>query len=173
MHNGQLADPLNTFAKELKKLTDKKDKTDADIEEIARVEWFGGLYLHDSVPCLPGDMVLAVLVQGARKKRQGKKAESGIYCVGNFPLEHEGPSDLESLWEDGRFRLRTWVRVMRNRVMRTRPKFDIWSATVTVTYNDAEFNAADIDGLFNVAGEQVGLGDWRPRYGRFQAVQVA
>jgi hypothetical protein len=48
--------------------------------------------------------------------------------------------------------------MVRTRVMRTRPKFDAWSDTVTVTYNDTEFNASDIGELFILAGEQVGVG---------------
>ena len=42
MHNGQLADPFNHFSKAKKEITGKRAKTDADMMEIARLDWFGG-----------------------------------------------------------------------------------------------------------------------------------
>ena len=37
-HNGQLADPLNYFTKQLKAVTSKRPKTDADLEKMAEIE---------------------------------------------------------------------------------------------------------------------------------------
>ena len=42
MHNGALADPLNFWAKKMKEITAKQKKTDADHEEIGRLEWRAG-----------------------------------------------------------------------------------------------------------------------------------
>ena len=44
MHNGQLSDPLNPWAQAIKRITDKRKKTLADLEEVGRLEWYGGLY---------------------------------------------------------------------------------------------------------------------------------
>jgi hypothetical protein len=155
------------FARELKKLTSKRDKTDADLAELAHVEWLGSLYLHEGAPCLPGELLEAVLLEAARKRRKGKQVAAGVYCDGNFPLQYDGPQSLEALWEDERFRFTTGVRVKQNRTMRTRPRFDGWAAAVGVTYNDELVNPADMTDLFTLAGEQIGLGDWRPKFGRF------
>ena len=35
IHNNRLANPLNEYSRELKKLTKKRDKTDADVMEIS------------------------------------------------------------------------------------------------------------------------------------------
>jgi hypothetical protein len=37
-HNGQLADPLNDIARQMKKISSKREKTDTDLEELARLE---------------------------------------------------------------------------------------------------------------------------------------
>ena len=34
-HNGQLADPLNDLVRQMKKISGKREKTDADLEELA------------------------------------------------------------------------------------------------------------------------------------------
>ena len=63
MHNGQLSDPLNEWTKAKKKITDKKKKTDADHEEVSRLEWMGGLYLFNGAPCIPREAIKATLLR--------------------------------------------------------------------------------------------------------------
>ena len=46
MHNGQLADPLNDYAKELSRLAHKKQKSDEDHVAVGQAEFQGSLY-HD------------------------------------------------------------------------------------------------------------------------------
>ena len=167
MHNGQLANPTNFFAKELKKLSGKRNKTDADLEELAHVEWLGSLYLDQGEPCIPGELVEGTLVEAAKQQRRSKQVNAGVYCEGNFPLRYEGPRTPEALWQAEQFRFTTPARVRQNRVPRTRPRFDAWEAEVKVTYNDELLNPEEIFELLKIAGEQVGIGDWRPKFGRF------
>jgi hypothetical protein len=167
MHNGQLADPLNPLVKALKKLSSKRDKTEADLEELARLEWYGSLYLQDGAPCMPGELLEAHLVESAKKRKKGPQTKAGLYCNGNFPLRYDGPRDPDVLWADPAYRLTVGARVQRNRVMRTRPIFREWAVTFEVTYNDSLLNAADILDLLRLGGESIGLGDWRPKFGRF------
>ena len=58
MHSGRLADPLDDIVGDLAKITGKRVKTSADHEEIARVEWHGGLWLSGSRPCIPAEAVI-------------------------------------------------------------------------------------------------------------------
>src|SRR5882757_911382 len=53
MHSGRLADPLDPAALDLAHITAKRPKTRADLEEISRREWYGGLWLHGGRPCIP------------------------------------------------------------------------------------------------------------------------
>lgn len=167
MHNGQLADPLSPFARAIKSVSARRTKTDSDHLELARLEFMGSLYLQDGEPCLPGEMIEAVLLQGARRSKQGKQAAAAIVCEGNHKLDYPGPRSPDGLWEDESFRLRAGVRVGTARVMRTRPVFRQWSSVVLIEFNDAIVNATDVVKWATVAGAEIGLGDWRPRFGRF------
>lgn len=167
LHNGQLADPLNYYAKEMKKVSSKRNKTDADLEELAHLEWLGALYLSDGKVCLPGEVIEAHLVDAAKKSRKGPQAKSALFCDGMFPLQYDGPESPQELWEEPEFRLTTGVRIQRSRIMRTRPIFREWALNLTIDYNPSQLNAADIQGFLTVGGEQIGMCDWRPRFGRY------
>lgn len=170
MHNGQLADPLNHWAKAMKKVSGKRAKTDADHEELGRLEWFGSLYYRQDVGVgLPGDMIEAAFIKAAAKIKKGQQAKAGFLCDGFLPLEYDGPREPEALWANERFRLRAGVRNPGNnaRVVRTRPRFDGWSCNMTVEYLPDLLNRADVLSIFDILGSQIGLGDWRPRFGRF------
>jgi hypothetical protein len=168
MHSGALADPLSVQAKELRRIAKKRAKTDADLEYMARVEWTGGLWLSDGVPCIPGEAIEAAFVNAAKKSKRGQVARAGMLSPGNWSLEYDGPRNLAALWEDERFRLVAGVRVGQSRVMRTRPLFPKWAAEVTFEYLDDQLDERDVVEIMTVAGRVVGVGDWRPRFGRFE-----
>ena len=81
-------------------------------------------------------------------------------------MVYDGPSNVEKLWEDEKFRLTCLVRVQKNRVVRTRAMFPAWSATIVVNYDPKILNESDVREIVNTAGE-CGLCDWRPKFGRF------
>ena len=89
----------------------------------------------------------------------------------NAKLDYEGPKTPEELREHrGEFSLTVGVRVQRNKVMRTRPKFEHWAAEFNVEYETELLNESDVREILVVAGAQVGIGDWRPKYGLFPVV---
>jgi hypothetical protein len=53
--------------------------------------------------------------------------------------------------------------------MRTRPIFEEWAANVEVMYNPDLVDKAEVIQWMEVAGYEVGLMDWRPKYGRFNS----
>lgn len=169
MHNGRLADPMNEFARSLKAITGKRDKTDADYEEMARVEWYGGMYTDNGKPCIPGEVIEAVLITAAKKTKRGKQVMGGLYCPENALLEFDGPQDLEERWADANSRLTCGCKIGKNRVMRTRPRFNEWALEFTVMYDPHQLNESAIKEIVNTAGE-MGLCDWRPKFGRFVVV---
>lgn len=168
MHNGRGSDPLDPMAKQVARLTRKRSKTEADYEQIARIEWHMSLWTDGGRPCLPGEAVEAALVQAARTKRLGRAAAAGLLCPGNPLLEYAGPTTIDELWADDRFRLRVSVQVQRRRTMRTRPIFPEWSVTVELQFLPTLFDEAQVLELLRIAGDQIGVGDWRPRFGRFR-----
>jgi hypothetical protein len=167
LHNGHLADPLEPIVKEIKKISGKRGKTDADLEELARLEWRGSLYLNDGKVCLPGDVIEAAFCEGAKRSKSGKLAQAGIICPTNPPLEYDGPSDIDDLWKDGGFRLTVGVKIQRSRVMRTRPIFRKWAVTFGLMFDDGLLNREQVIEIMKTTGEVVGICDWRPKFGRF------
>lgn len=172
LHNGRLADPLDPITQAIKKISGKRNKTDADHLEMSRLEWLGSLYRENGNIVLPGYVVEAGLINGAKKIKRGESAKAGMFCEKDFPIQYDGPKDVDELWKDENFRLKAGVRVQRARCMRTRPKFDPWSAEIEVTFDDQILNAGEIEEFVRICGNQLGLCDWRPRYGRFVAEKV-
>lgn len=167
MHNGQTANPLNTFAKEMKRISQKRKKTEADFEELSLVEFKAGLYLDENGPCLPATMIDAVVTAGAKKSKNGKLTEAGVFCDQNASLQYVGPRTVAELWADESFRLVVPVKIGQQKVIRTRPIFKNWSATLSLVYETDIINENDVLDAIRKAGMYVGVGDWRPRNGRF------
>lgn len=168
LHNGQLANPLNRYSKALKEISGKRKKTDEDYEKMARIEWEASLYLDAKERvCWPGENIERMICAAARKTKAGKEALSGIIVEGLCPIEYDGPKGVEALWADERFRRTDGVRVQQARVMRTRPVFNDWKLSFTVSYLPDVCKPDDIRSWVETAGVVIGLSDWRPKFGKF------
>jgi hypothetical protein len=175
MHNIRLADPLNEFARELKSITSKRKKTDEDHADMARVEFMGGIYWTEQLgPYLPAENILRTIQDGAKLSKQGKSVERGLIVLDDAPLLYAGPRDREGLFADARFVDRRPVSIGQAKTVRTRPCFREWVAEVEA---EVLTEVLDLDILARVtedAGRYTGVGDYRPRFGRFDAsVEVA
>ena len=60
--------------------------------------------------------------------------------------------------------------VQRSKVLRTRPRFDKWSITFRLRYDETKIDLETIAQAIEYAGSFVGLCDSRPKYGKFVAV---
>ena len=173
LHNGQTANPLNKYARQLKAVSGKRNKTDEDFEAMAKIEFLAGLYQNPKGEyTLPAHNIEAVMLEGARKNKAGKLVQGGAFVdedpVLVFPGANKTPDEL---WDGGEHALMVSVRVQRNRVMRTRPLIPTgWTADVTVSYDPAVIEEPALRQAFEVAGRERGIGDWRPKYGRFVVV---
>ena len=167
MHNGLLADPLNPHARSIAQVAAKRRKTEADHVRMAELEFLGGLYLSNGAPCIPAEMIQAALVKAAAQERRGPKAKAGLVVRQDLRLDYDGPTDPHALWQDTSFRLRSPVRIGMSKIMRTRPMFREWSSELSVDFLPSLLNPQDVVSFLVTAGEQIGIGDWRPRFGRF------
>jgi hypothetical protein len=168
MHAGRLCDPLDPIACELARITGKRLKTASDHREIARIEWYGGLWLADGAPCIPAEAIEAAFIAGAKMQRRGKQAAAGIEVDGPAKLFYDGPQDIDELWKQERFRLRVPVRVGTARTMRTRPRFDSWNVDFKASFLPSLLSPSLIADIFAASGFARGIGDWRPKFGRFR-----
>lgn len=156
----------------MKQISSKRVKTDADHEEMARVEFFAGLYMGEHGPIIPAPNIDSMIIGAAKKSKSGLAAKSGVFCPEHAVMEYEGPRTADDLWVDERFRHSAIVKVGTARVVRTRPVFNEWKAVVKVSIEDSIVNLSSIDDWLTIAGTVVGLGDWRPQHGRFTITRL-
>jgi hypothetical protein len=170
MHNGQTADPLNSFSKAMKEISVKRKKTDADYEAMANIEYQAGLYLNNKGQVIvPSRVLESVLVEGAKKSKEGKLALSGMFVDTDGILEYDGGAmTLKQLMESPEHRICVAVRIGMSKVMRTRPHFKNWRTTFKVSINEQVANQEQLKRWLEDAGSYVGIGDWRPRHGRYE-----
>lgn len=191
MHNGRLALDTDPFTRALKEAVkaNKASQTDTSFEEMMRVEFMGSLYyLPNGVgPCWPSDNLHTALKKaGAKRRKTGGRAslKNAVASAITFdnempPLTYKGfgggttPRDAEDLWKDPNYRLIKPVRVGAAKVPRCRPLFQEWRFEVTGLLDTEILDFADFKAVVTVAGQVVGLGDWRPEtggsYGKFTA----
>lgn len=163
------ADPL---VKELRAATKKhaSKKTDDDHEEIQRLEFALGMY-HDAElgPYIPSEVLLATIRDGAKAQKLGKEVIRSVFLMEEkIRLGYKGPREVERLWARKEFVDTRSAKVGAARVLRTRPKFDSWSLTTVVHFDAEHIEESQLRRAIFAAGERVGLGDYRPRFGRFE-----
>lgn len=171
MHNSRLSNPTDPVAKSMKRVSSKRTKTDDDHEELARLEHMGSLYFDAEMgPFIPGQNFERCLLDAARVTKAGKKVERGVFIETNVnPLAYDGPRTLDGLWADENFRHTASVKVQQNRVTRTRPQFRTWAVDADGMFDGAVISLEELGEIAETAGRMIGLGDWRPRFGRFDA----
>lgn len=173
MHNVALADPMSEQAKALKKCTGKRKKTDDDYAAMKRAEWFGGLEVFEGKLGLSADRILGTITAGARRKKLGKDVTTGVNAAEEyFPIRHDAPKDLEKMYNTPAYVDTRSVVVGRARVMRTRPKLPEWSVDVELLFDGSVIDRAVLVECAQLAGEYCGLGDFRPRFGRFEVAEI-
>ena len=174
-HNGQTADPRNTYSKAIKAISGKRKKVDADYDEMARLEWLAGLYLANDDLIIPDFVIESTMINGAKKSKRGPQAKCGLFFTEHASLEFAGKPDIISdqtlaeMFASGDFTHTIGVKVGMAKVMRTRPMFRRWSFKAIAQYDPDVLNLRDVEEIAGDAGKLVGLGDWRPKHGRFEA----
>lgn len=172
MHAARLSDPLDPATKALKVVSAKRTKTDDDHEEMARLEFLGGMYWDEEIgPYIPGANLHRCLVEGARLTKRGRHVERGVIVTDDvLPLGYSGPRTPDELWADKNFVSRLSVGVTTSRVMRTRPRFPQWALEAELIVDTGQLDFEDIQEIAETSGMLIGLGDYRPRFGRFDVV---
>jgi len=170
MHNGQTKDPMNEFSKAIKKVSSKRNKTDDDYLQMSKLEWHASIYVNGNGKLIiPSDNIEACIIKGGMRNKNGKKLQSGMWLVENPGPEfnYTGPKDIDKLSEDPNFISKKAVKIKKNSVIRTRPIFNEWWLIFHIGYNPLVVNEEEIIEAIENAGRYEGLGDYRPKYGRF------
>jgi len=171
MHSARLADPLDAISRQIKAIKKDRRRTEADEELAALLEWEAGLYYSDELgPYIPSENLESMLKESARKWRKGKDIERGVMVPVDAAIQYDGPRALAELKELPQFRDTRSARMPStgSRVVRCRPRFPEWSLTFSVQFDPRIIEEQDLREIVERAGEEIGLGDWRPRYGAFE-----
>lgn len=168
-HNERLANPSDALAIQMKEITSKRTKTDDDRAELARLEFEGGLYLtDDGKPGIPTWNVFRSFQDGAKLNKLGRAVERSVIMLGVdiVPIVHDGPATPEAMFKAGCYDQRS-VKVGMQKVTRTRPVFRNWNVTVESALDTEVLRVEDFRMVIANAGQMAALGDYRPRFGRF------
>src|SRR5215207_9564536 len=104
MHNIQLANPDNEWAKRISALTAKRKKTEEDRQAISRLEFQGGLYTDEGRVVMPTTNVRKCFQETAKVTRQGKQIVRAVNAVDlHVPLIYNGPDTIDELVNDQTF----------------------------------------------------------------------
>jgi hypothetical protein len=174
MHNVRLANPRDPFTKKLKEYTSKRNKTDDDHDQIAKIEFLGGLYYHESVGIhIPGYCLDATFYNGSKKFKKGPAFKMGAMTLEDrVKLIYKGPETPDELFENGGFddirAMSAQGRSGGGKIMRCRPVFPEWSCTFTLLFDPSLISETDLRRAVEIGGEQIGVLESRPRYGKFE-----
>lgn len=170
MHSDRLANPLDPATIKHQELTKIRTKTRDIHEAIMQSLWFSALYLNNNGRIvMPAQNIRKALIEGARFHKRGKDIERGVIINAEHAiLEYDGPKDIERLWEKKEFRDIRAVVVSRRRVMTCRPRFNKWAFQIEIVYDDTVINTGDLAIAIEQSGQLVGIGDYRPLFGRFK-----
>ena len=173
MHSPKTVNPLHPLALELKKYTSKRKKTEDDLQKISELEWEAGLY-YDDVHGLhiPTECLQKTLENGAKLFKAGKDIQRYVQFPDAFaPLNIGAKFDLEKMKKDMNYFDVRAVAVMRARVIRTRPRFNVWRCEFDILFDEEHIDVSVIGRAFENAGQYVGLCEARSLgYGRFATV---
>lgn len=154
------------------------NRTEADDERLRELECQTSIwYDYDGTPTIPPAAIRAAIETAARKLKQGPQVREGMAIteVKVFDYDRAGlGTTVEELGKNAQFTVP--VVVQRNRLERTRAKFDEWSVTLLLEADDELVDQQQLESWLDIAGRRIGLGDWRPEksgdYGRFVVDEI-
>ena len=172
MHSCQCVNPLHPIAKELKKYTSKRKKTEEDLIKISDLEWESGAYWKDGLGLyIPAENVEATIRNGAKANRKGTDVEKYVSVTDLYiPFNYGENLTKEQLIANYEYRDTRVMNVQRSKILRTRPRFDQWNITFSLMYDEDKIDLETIVNAIEYAGNYVGLCDSRPKYGKFVAI---
>lgn len=122
----------------------------------------------DNVLCLPGEYLRQAIIHAAKYRqdpRSPRKSAMDLFKAGIVSLTPLAPLGKES-WD---YLHQCRVTIQRNSITRSRPAMKAgWEVTVQLLVNLPEYIRPQLlHEVLNDAGRLIGVGDFRPSYGRF------
>ena len=117
----------------------------------------------------PADHILGALIKAAtdfKMPGKGKKTYKDLIKSTVFIYPDAIPHKIKEWKTD-----RKPVVIQRARIIRERPRFDEWELDFAIEVTDTQLPIASLKRILEHAGNYKGIGDYRPRYGRFMVTK--
>lgn len=143
-------------------------------------EWKKALYWDDKLGVIqPGVHIEAAMIKAAVSFQipgKGKKTYKDLFKSAVFVSPDYIPHGLKGSPEDlvkkGKITIdRRLVRVNNSGVERLRPLFKDWALEFTIEVHDDQISDDTVQQILEHAGRYVGIGDYRPKFGRFSVAK--
>jgi hypothetical protein len=137
----------------------KRKKVYLDKEECEK-----SLYRDESGKIYqPSEHILGALINAGKnftfeKKRTYKDVVKSSVFINPAIIYHENETWVVD---------RRPVTIQRARIVRARPLFPKWALSFEIEYDNELISKAKMKELLDYAGQRVGIGDYRPLFGRF------
>ncbi len=118
----------------------------------------------------PAEHILGAMVKaGAVFKLEGKKTYKDVVKGGFFVEPMKVPHIKNGLQKDWR---PVVIPSTRGRIMKGRGRLDEWELKFDLVCIDPRAEKDEVLAILKYAGSYIGIGDYRPRYGRFEVVDA-
>ena len=181
MHNGAAGlDTRSPANLEKAEIARKKgsNRTETDDARLRELECQTSLWLDtDGTPTIPEGALRSMIETAARKLKQGPQVREGLIVERILEFDYDREkygTDAATFGKKAQFTV--GVVVQRNRILRTRAKFDDWACRFVIEVDDELCDLEQLQTWLDIGGRRIGLGDWRPEksgsYGRFSVKEV-
>ncbi|MFB3926404.1 MAG: hypothetical protein ACE14T_10160 [Syntrophales bacterium] len=143
-------------------------------------EWKSALYWDDNLGIyepashIEGALIKAAVnfqITGKGKKTYKDLFKSSVFVTPDY-IPHGLNGSPEKLLSSGKLSVdKRLVRVANSGVERMRPMLKSWSLEFVVEVHDSQISREVVKEVLDLAGQQYGIGDFRPRYGRFMVAR--
>ena len=191
LNNPQSVDPFNKYAREAKKITSQRKKTDEDLLNLRRIEMKSKLYWDgaekkedeeewkeknpDKKPLgvyVPSSWITAAIASQSWNKAKIKKAEirSGVFVMQpKIKLKYNSMKSVEfpvDIVSNESFKHAMNLKQGQVRITKVAPIFHNWSFEFDLDFDDEIINKSELKHLIETAAKYGGFGDFRPTFGR-------
>jgi hypothetical protein len=117
---------------------------------------------------IPSENLESSIMNGAKKNKNGKQIQKTLMVFPeNIPIIGIEDIPIYDMIQLGCYKDVRNVKIGQSKTLRCRPRFDKWSLEFEAEYEADIISGEEVEMAIRVAGREVGLGDYRPKYGRF------
>ena len=174
LNNPQTVDPLNEYTIRIKEFTNvhhsRRDEDHyralADLEVESKIYWTDELGVY-----IPSSWIMEAIAKESFTQTKISKAKmrSGVFMTTDkIKLYYAGEDRVRTKNDvvlDPSFRVSGVFKIGQSKVVKYQPRFQGWSFTAELDFDERLFTEAEIKKILTVAVKYNGFGDFRPTYG--------